>query len=127
MAAALAGGDDAHAATLGRAILANPWAIDGPGRANTIVTERLGVIAKLGAEGVLVLGTPVGTAVALKVLDGSMRAITAICVELLVSVGALEREAADDVIAATTDAVLGGGAPVGELAAASVVTDWRLP
>ena len=85
--------------------------------------EKLGVIAKLGAEGVLVLGTRGGTAVALKVLDGSMRSIMVIGVELLVSVGAVEREVADEVIAATTEAVLGGGTPVGELRAASVVTD----
>ena len=122
ISAGLSGGDDASATALGRAILANPWAIDGVGRANTVVTEKLGVIAKLGAEGVLVLGTVDGTAVAIKVLDGSMRAITVVGVELLVSVGALTRDAADDVLAATTEAVLGGGVAVGELRAASVVT-----
>ena len=125
VSAALSGGDDIEAQALGHAILHNAWAIDGEGRANTLIIEGLGVIAKLGAEGVLVVGTAEGTAVALKVLDGSMRAITVIGVELLVSVGALEREAADEVIAAATEEVLGGGKPVGELRAASAVTDWR--
>lgn len=116
------GSSDTEAATLRTAILENPWAIDGDGRANTVVTERLGIIAKLGAEGVLVLGTADGTAVALKVLDGNMRASTLIGLELLVSVGALDGTLASEVIAATTEAILGGGTPVGELRASDAVT-----
>ncbi len=112
---------DINAATLTRSILAEPWAIDGPGRSNTVVIERLGIVAKLGAEGMLVLGTPDGTAVALKLLDGGMRAIMAVGLELLVSVGALTRSEVDPVIAATTERILGGGAPVGELRASDLV------
>ena len=37
-----------------------PWAVHGVGRENTVVMEDLGIIAKSGAEGVLVLGTDTG-------------------------------------------------------------------
>jgi L-asparaginase II len=118
--AALNGGDE-HSVALSAAILAHPWAIEGPGRANTVVIERLGILAKGGAEGVLVLGAADGTAVALKVLDGSPRATTMIGLELLVSVGAVDRTAADSVIADTTDRVLGAGVPVGAIRASALV------
>lgn len=114
-------GGDAAAVALSAAILEHPWAIDGPGRANTIVAERLGLIAKGGAEGVLVLGAADGTAVALKVLDGSLRATTMIGLELLASVGTIDRDDADAVIAETTDRVLGAGVPVGALRASELL------
>jgi len=114
--AARAGGDPL-AARLAAAVLADGWAIDGPGRATTVVIERLGLVAKNGAEGVMVLGAPDGTAVAVKALDGSNRATTLVALELLVSVGGLDRGLADAVIADTTERVLGGGVPVGELRA----------
>ena len=110
-------GDDPIAARLCTAILDHPWAIDGPGRANTVVVERLGIVAKLGAEGVFVLGTADGSAVALKVADGSLRAITAIGIRLLASVGLVDAELGDAVIEETTPPVLGGGVPVGALRA----------
>lgn len=113
--ARFADGTDAAATVIRDAILAEPWAIDGPGRPNTTVIERLGVIAKGGAEGVLVVATTSGIGVAVKVLDGSARATTMIGLELLASVGAIGRVDADEVIAATTAPVLGGGVPVGAI------------
>ncbi|MBX9719149.1 MAG: asparaginase, partial [Microbacteriaceae bacterium] len=74
--ASIAAGASPEAQRLMTAVTAEPWAIDGRGRANTLVIERLGGIAKLGAEGLVVIGTPEGVAVAVKVLDGSMRATT---------------------------------------------------
>lgn len=114
-------GVDPAATSLTAAILEFPWAIDGPGRANTLVIERLGVVAKLGAEGVMVMGTLGGAAVAVKVLDGSLRAATLVALELLASVGAVDRDAADAVIAETTEKVTGGGQIVGELRASDLV------
>jgi L-asparaginase II len=73
-------------------VLANGWAIDGPGRANTVVIDRLGVLAKLGAEGVMVMATPDGTAVAVKVLDGSLRAASLVALTLLTRHGALTED-----------------------------------
>ncbi|MEY2847862.1 MAG: hypothetical protein RI885_527 [Actinomycetota bacterium] len=118
--AARNGGDPA-AGLLTAAILEHPWAIDGPGRANTVVIEKIGLVAKLGAEGVMVMGTLDGTAVALKVLDGSLRAATLVALELLAGVGAIERAAADAVIAETTESVTGGGRVVGALHASPLV------
>lgn len=88
---------------LGDAVRAHPWAIDGEGRANTVVIERTGLVAKLGAEGVLVLVAPGGEAVAVKALDGAHRSTTPVGLELLVREGLLERDVADDAIAAIAD------------------------
>ena len=85
------------------AIVAHPWAIDGPGRDNTVTTEETGVIAKVGAEGVLVLATTAGQAVAIKTLDGANRARTLVGLELLVRAGLVPRDRADAVIAAVVE------------------------
>ncbi len=106
---------DRDAATLVDAILAHPWAIDGHGRANTTVIERLGLIAKGGAEGVIAMGAPDGTAVAVKILDGSHRAATLVALELLAQNGSIDHTLAGQTIMATTDRVLGGGVPVGSI------------
>ncbi len=112
---------DASAAMLAAAVLAEPWAIDGPGRANTVVIEQLGLLTKGGAEGVIVMGAPDGTAVALKMLDGSARATSLVALELLASVGAISVEDADRVGTLTTEKVLGGGLPVGEIRVSELV------
>ena len=112
---------DASAVLLAAAVLAEPWAIDGDGRANTVVIEELGLLAKGGAEGVIVMGAADGTAVALKMLDGSARATSLVALQLLASVGAISREDADRVGALTTEKVLGGGLPVGEIRVSELV------
>jgi len=103
------------AARLVSAVFANPWAIDGPGEPDTVIVERLGLFAKAGAEGVMVLGAPDGTAVALKVLDGSRRAGFLVALGILASVGAVDATLAADAARELTAPVLGGGVPVGEL------------
>ena len=108
------GAEDATA-RLVTAVLQHPWAIDGPGRANTIVVEELGLFAKLGAEGVNVMSARDGTTVAVKMLDGNGRASTLVALELLASVGAVDAAHARRVSERTTERVLGGGEPVGEL------------
>jgi L-asparaginase II len=85
------------------AILAHPWAIDGPGRENAVTIEETGLLAKVGAEGVLVLATTDGQAVAVKTLDGAIRARTMIGLELFVRAGLVPRERADLVLAATLE------------------------
>lgn len=109
-----------NAATLKNAVLANGWAIDGPGRANTLVIDELGIFAKLGAEGVMVMAAPDGTTVALKILDGSLRAATIVALSLLADAGAIERRAVDAIAPRLDLAVLGRGAPVGEIRASYV-------
>lgn len=113
--AAISVGSTPEARRLMAAVSAEPWAIDGRGRANTLVIERLGGIAKIGAEGLVVIGTPGGIAVAVKVLDGSMRATTPVALALLDSVGAIDRGIAAELIALTSERVLAGDHEVGAL------------
>ncbi len=40
--------------------------------------DELGILAKIGAEGVLVMATRQGVSVAIKILDGNIRATTLI-------------------------------------------------
>lgn len=101
------------AGALVRAVRENPWTIDGPGRSDTIVIERLGVFAKGGAEGVMVMTAPDGTTVALKMLDGSGRAATAVALRLLERAGALAPADVAATMAALPLQVFGGGAAVG--------------
>ncbi|WP_433929135.1 asparaginase [Curtobacterium flaccumfaciens] len=104
---------DDDSAALTDAVLAHPWAIDGVGRANTVTIERLQVLAKLGAEGVMVMGLPGGAAVAVKVLDGSQRAGTLAALVLLERNGLVASDGVAEVLEATGERVLGGGVPVG--------------
>jgi L-asparaginase II len=83
----------------------HPWCVGGTG---TLVT-RLGLavpglMAKNGAEGGFAAALPDGGALAVKVLDGSPRALPALVAALLRALGAE---------APAVDPVLGGGEPVG--------------
>ncbi len=104
-----------HGGELVRAVRENPWTIDGPGRPDTVVIERLGVFAKGGAEGVMVMVAPDGTTVALKVLDGSGRAATVVALTLLVRAGALEAARVAPVLSELPLTVFGGGSNVGTI------------
>jgi L-asparaginase II len=97
------------------AVSAHPWAIDGHGRANTLTIEKIGGIAKIGAEGLVVIGTPEGVAVAVKIIDGSMRATTPVALEALVQVGAIEPAVRDDLVATLGESVMGGDRIIGGL------------
>jgi L-asparaginase II len=103
------------AGALVSAVKADPWTIDGPGRPDTIVIERLGVFAKGGAEGVMVMAAPDGTSLALKVLDGSGRAATAVALRLLEAAGALDPAEVAATMAALPLTVSGGGREVGRI------------
>lgn len=96
-------------------VLANGWALDGPGRANTVVIDRLGVLAKLGAEGVMVMATPDGVSVAVKMLDGSLRAATLVALTLLARHGAVTESQLASLLPDLDLTVYGGTAPVGTL------------
>lgn len=106
------------AGALVRAVRENPWTIDGPGRPDTVVIERLGVFSKMGAEGVQVMTAPDGTTVALKMLDGSNRAGHAVALRLLERAGALEASAVADTLALLPLTISGGGQQVGTIRAA---------
>jgi L-asparaginase II len=104
-----------NAAALRSAVLDNGWAIDGPGRANTVVIDELGVFAKGGAEGVMVMAAPNSTTVALKVLDGNLRAASAVALTLLAQAGAIDEAAPQRLSDKLGLTVLGGGLPVGSI------------
>jgi L-asparaginase II len=103
------------AGSLVRAVRESPWTIEGPGRPDTIAIETLGVFAKGGAEGVMVMVAPNGTTVALKMLDGSARATTVVAATLLARAGALSTADVSALTAALSLSVLGGGEPVGSI------------
>lgn len=104
---------DPEAARLANAIRENAWALDTVAVARLI--DDLGLVAKNGAEGVFVAGTPDGTAVALKILDGSTRASIPVALSLLAD--SLDPRAVASILADTTERVLGSGRPVGEIRA----------
>ncbi|MQY04704.1 asparaginase [Actinomadura macrotermitis] len=95
------------------AMRAHPEYVGGTGHANTELMRALpGAVVKGGAEGVLIAATAAGHAVAVKVVDGSPRATTAIALHALRALGADITPAA----AALGDVpVLGGGRPVGAI------------
>jgi len=109
--ARVAGGTTDEAARLASAIRAHPWALDTASTAR-LITD-LGLLAKNGAEGVFVAGTPSGTAVALKIIDGSTRASIPVGLSLLG--GYLDAAAVAAVLVDTTEKVLGAGVVVGEI------------
>lgn len=103
------------AGQLVRAVRENPWTIDGPGRPDTIAIERLGVFAKGGAEGVMVMVAPNGVTVALKILDGNGRAATATALTLLERVGALPAGDVAQTLSLLPLSITGGGQDVGSI------------
>jgi L-asparaginase II len=103
------------AGALVRSVRENPWTIDGPGRPDTILIEHLGVFAKTGAEGVLVVVAPDGTTVALKILDGSGRAASAVALRLLERAGALPAPDVAEAMSRLPLSISGGGRDVGAI------------
>lgn len=101
------------AGNLVRTVREHAWTIDGPGRSDTIAIENLGVFAKGGAEGVMIMVAPNGTTVALKMLDGAGRAATVVAATLLARADALGPEQITELTAALPLSVLGGGSEVG--------------
>jgi L-asparaginase II len=92
----------------------HPSYVGGSGHQNTELMRALpGALVKGGAEGVLVAALQSGHTAAVKVIDGSPRATTAIALAVLRTMGC-------DVSGAssfTRVEVLGGGLPVGEIRA----------
>ena len=107
-------GHDENAARLVDAITHNAWALDGPGRDNTRVIEGTGCIAKIGAEGVLIIAKD-GIAVALKCLDGSDRANTATALTLLARNGVIDVATAESLTSELVEKITGGADIVGRL------------
>ena len=94
------------------AMRAEPFYVGGTGHANTTLMQRVpGVVAKGGAEGVLMAAAADGRAVAMKVLDGSPRATTMLAVAALAWLD-VDTSGAGSLAGVP---VLGGGRPVGRI------------
>lgn len=106
---------NARAATIATSMLDYPWAVQGQGEANTIVMEELGIIAKIGAEGVLAMATPQGVSVAVKMLDGNLRGTSLVALTLLAVADAVDIPGVASVLEKVVNPVLGGGRPVGKI------------
>ncbi|GAA3759638.1 asparaginase [Microbacterium kribbense] len=104
-----------NSGALVQAVRASPWAIAGPGQADTIVTEQLGVFSKRGAEGVQIMVAPDGTTVALKMLDGGGRAGAVVALRLLELADALHASDVAEAMSQLPLAVTGGGRTVGAI------------
>lgn len=92
----------------------HPFYVGGSGHQNSTLMETVpGALAKGGAEGVIGVAAADGTAVAMKIVDGSPRATTLIALRVLEALGT-------DISGATALVdlpVLGGGVPVGRIEA----------
>ncbi|GAA2514726.1 asparaginase [Kocuria salsicia] len=114
---------DARAATVATSMLDYPEYVQGPGRSNTVIMQELDVITKLGAEGVLGLGTRAGWSVAIKMLDGSSRANSLVGLTLLAHTGAISEADAARVLDLVTQPITGAGKPVGAVELAPALQD----
>lgn len=101
------------AGTIVRTVKEHPWAIEGPGRPDTVAIEKLGVFAKFGAEGIMVMVAPNGATVVLKMLDGSGRAATIVAATLLARAGALSEAELAALTTALSLTIHGGTKDVG--------------
>ncbi|MFM2384233.1 MAG: hypothetical protein RL166_107 [Actinomycetota bacterium] len=96
------------------AMLANAWAVDGHGTADTLLMEA-GFVAKLGAEGVFVIGTKDGHGVAVKIADGNLRAAPLVAMGLLHKHGLIETSLFEELFEKISQKVTGGSTVTGRL------------
>jgi len=96
------------------AMLTNAWAVAGKTSADTIILEA-GYVAKLGAEGVFVIGTKSGYGVAVKVADGALRAAPLVALGLLHKHQLIETSLYEELFAKIAQSVTGGSKVTGRL------------
>lgn len=96
------------------AMLENAWAVDGHGTADTLLMEA-GFVAKLGAEGVFVIGTREGYGVAVKIADGNLRAAPLVAMGLLHKNGLIETSLYESLFEKISQKVTGGSKVTGRL------------
>jgi L-asparaginase II len=101
---------------IAEAMLANPWAV-GDEKSPDAIIMRHGMVAKLGAEGVFVIGLKSGHGVAVKIADGSLRAAPLVALRLLNRNGLLDDETFAELHASLTVKSMGGAESLGELRA----------
>lgn len=108
----IAAAREGNAHRLGEAMRAFPEYVSGTRRWEQRLHRAVpGLICKIGAEAVLGIGLPNGQGVAIKIADGSDRALPVVAVEILGELGIRSEELTQ--IGAVP--VLGHGQPVGEI------------
>ena len=96
------------------AMLANPWAVGDTNSMDALVMKH-GMVAKIGAEGVFVIGLKSGHGVAVKIADGSLRAAPLVALALLHRNQLITDIAFGELKTALAVKSLGGSQIVGEL------------
>lgn len=96
------------------AMLANPWAVGDTNSMDALVMKH-GMVAKIGAEGVFVIGLKSGHGVAVKIADGSLRAAPLVALALLHRNHLITDDTYAELKTALAVRSLGGSQVVGEL------------
>jgi L-asparaginase II len=96
------------------AMLANPWAVGDTNSMDALVMQH-GMVAKIGAEGVFVIGLKSGHGVAVKIADGSLRAAPLVALGLLHRNHLIKDSTYAELKTALAVKSLGGSQVIGEL------------
>lgn len=106
------------------AMRAHPWLVAGTGREDTTLMQAVpGLLMKGGAEGVHAFALADGTAVALKIADGNVRAREPVLVETLRLLGETPAGEAVERMATGAGVVTGADRDVGSLRVTEALTD----
>jgi L-asparaginase II len=90
------------------------WVVDDHDAIDTMLLEQ-GMIAKIGAEGVFVVGLESGQGIAIKIADGSLRAAALVAIKILLDNGLLEQKAHKELHSKLELSVFGGQKIIGSL------------
>lgn len=99
---------------LTQAMIDHAWVVGDHNNPDEHVLKH-GMLAKIGAEGVFVIGTRDGYGVSVKIADGALRAAPAVALKILVNQGLLSVEEFESLNQKVTPKVLGGDQIIGEL------------
>lgn len=97
------------------AMVENPAVIGDEGTADAILMRELGVVSKLGAEGVLAVATKTGYGLAIKIADGAHRPSAPILLGLMRRHELISQSEFERVFALVAPQVLGGDQEIGQL------------
>ncbi|MGO1535625.1 MAG: asparaginase [Yaniella sp.] len=103
------------AAMVARAMLDYPEAVQGQHRSDTVILESLELITKTGADGIVAMAAPDGTAVAVSMIDSTHRATHLVALVLLAQYApdAVALDAMSDVVEHIAPPIYGGNQRVG--------------
>lgn len=96
------------------AMIASAWVVGDHGAMDSVILEA-GMVAKIGAEGVFVIGLKSGEGVAIKVADGSLRAAGPAALKLLANSGLISAEELGALLSQMETLSLGGSELLGKL------------